>query len=157
MKNIRTLCGEYNEEDVYNMDETGLFWRRAPSTGLSSNNLPGIKKDKTRITLVACVNCTGADRLPLWIIGKSKVPRSLRGLNIQALGGVWTSNKKSWMTSLIMKDWLLAFYAHIGCQRSVLLLMDNFPAHLGGVELVPPPTNIRVQWLPSNSTVTGSE
>ena len=152
MKNIRTLCGEYNEEDVYNMDETGLFWRRAPSTGLSSNSLPGIKKDKTRITLVACVNCTGADRLPLWIIGNSKVPRSLRGLNIQALGGIWTSNKKSWMTSLIMKDWLLAFYAHIGRQRSVLLIMDNFPAHIGGVELAPPPTNIRVQWLPSNST-----
>ena len=141
MKNIRTLCGEYNEENDCNMDETELFWRRAPSTGLSSNGLPGIKKDKTRITVVACVNCTGVDRFPLWIIGNSKVPRSLRGLNIQALGGVWTSNKKSWMTSLIMKDWLLAFYAHIGHQRSVLLIMGNIPAHIGGVELAPPPTN----------------
>lgn len=110
MKNIRTLCGKYDEGDVYNMDETGLFWRRAPSSGLSSISLSNIKKDKTRITLVVCVNCTGADHLPLWIIGNSKMPRSLHGLNIQALGGVWTSNKKSWMTSLIMKYWLLAFY-----------------------------------------------
>jgi len=47
------------------------------------------------------------------------------------------------MTSLIMKDWLLAFYAHIWSQCPVLLLMDKFPAHLGGVELEPPPTNIR--------------
>lgn len=30
--------------------------------------------------------------------------------------------------------------------------MDNFPAHLGDVGLAPPPANIRVQWLPSNST-----
>lgn len=63
MKSVRTLRGEYKEEDVYNMDETGLFRRGAPSSGLSGNSLPGIKRDKTMITLVTCVNCTGTDRL----------------------------------------------------------------------------------------------
>ncbi|ODQ73980.1 hypothetical protein LIPSTDRAFT_337193 [Lipomyces starkeyi NRRL Y-11557] len=37
---IRTLAGEYAEEDIYNMDESGLFWRMTrlkiflPSLGL---------------------------------------------------------------------------------------------------------------------------
>lgn len=152
MKTLRTLCGEYQEDDIYNMDETGLFWRQTPSSGLATQSRPGIKKDKSRITLVVCVNCTGSDRLPLWMIGNAKVPRSLCGLNIEALGGVWKSNKTSWMNSLVMREWLLHFYSHIGNQRSVLLLMDNFSAHIQGVELLPPPSNIRIQWLPANST-----
>ena len=27
MKAIRTIAGQYNEDDIYNMDESGLFWR----------------------------------------------------------------------------------------------------------------------------------
>lgn len=133
------------------MDETGLFWRRGPSSGLMTQPQPGIKKEKSRITIVACKNCTGFDRLPIWFIGNAKRPHSLRGLNISALGGYWRSNKKAWMTSPLMREWLLAFYSHIG-SRTVLLLMDNFKAHVEGIELAPPPSNIRIQWLPANST-----
>lgn len=152
MKTVRTLCGEYKEEDIYNMDETGLFWRQAPHSGLATQPRPGMRKDKSRITLAVCVNFTGSDKVPVWIIGHAKNPRSLRGLNIQALGGVWKSNKKSWMTSLIMREWLLFFYSHIGNQHSVLFLLNNFSAHIQGVELTPPPSNIQIQWLPAKST-----
>jgi hypothetical protein len=151
MKAIRTLCGEYPEDCIYNMDETGLFWQRAPSSGLTSQNRPGVKKEKSRISLVICTNCTRSDRLPIWFIGNAKQPHSLRGLNIRALGGYWKSNQKAWMTTLLIKEWLTAFYAHIG-SRTVLLLMDNFKPHILSVELMPPPPNIRIQWLPSNST-----
>jgi len=67
------------------------------------------------------------------------------------MGGQWRWNKKAWMDTIIMKEWLLFFYSHIG-PRTVLLSMDNFPAHLSGLELAPPPPNVRIQWLPSNST-----
>ena len=140
MKTVRTLCGEYNEEDIYNMDETGLFWRQAPHSGFATQPRPGVRKDKSRITPAVCVNSTGSDKVPAWIIGLAKDPRSLRGLNIQALGCVWNSNKKSWMTSLVKREWLLSFYSHIGNQRSVLLLLDNFSAHIQEVELTPPPS-----------------
>ena len=152
MKSIQTLFGEFLEENIYNMDETGLFWRQSPTSGLATENQPGIKKDKSRLTLVTCLNCTGSDRIPLWIIGQAKVPHSLRGVNIQALGGVWRSNKKAWMNSLIMREWLLSFYSHVGGNRTILLLLDNFRAHIQGLELAPPPSNIRVQFLPANST-----
>lgn len=110
MKSIQTLCEEFLEEDIYNIDETGLFWQQSPTSGLATENQSGIKKDKSQITLVACINCTGSDRVPLWIIGQVKVPYSLHGVNIQALSGVWHLNKKAWMNALIMREWLISFY-----------------------------------------------
>ena len=94
MKVLRTLCGEYQEDDIYNMDETGLFWRQAPNAGLATQARPGIKKDKSRITLVLCVNSTGSDRRKSGSLDKQKDP-DLYGLNLRALGGVWQSNKKN--------------------------------------------------------------
>jgi hypothetical protein len=36
MKAIQTLCGECPEDCIYNMDETGLFWRKATKTSPKS-------------------------------------------------------------------------------------------------------------------------
>ena len=106
MKALKTIAGEYEEENIFNMDETGLFWRQPPTSGLGTQVRPGQKKEKARITLVICVNATGSERFPIWMIGTAKNPRSLKGINLQALGGVWTSNKKAWMTAFIMGQWL---------------------------------------------------
>jgi DDE superfamily endonuclease/Fission yeast centromere protein N-terminal domain/Tc5 transposase DNA-binding domain len=152
MRSIRTLCGEYKEEDIYNMDTTGLFWRYSPSSGLSSQPQAGIKKDKARITLTLCTNFTGSDRLPVWIIGKAQQPHALRSVNLAALNIVWRANQKAWMNQIIMIEWLQWFYHYIRSDRQILLLMDNLKCHKIGVELAPPPENIRIQWLPSNST-----
>jgi hypothetical protein len=151
MRSIRTLCGEYQEEDIYNMDETGLYWRSTFSTGLSSEPTPGRKKDKSRISVVLCTNCTGTDRVPPWFLGHAKQPRALRGINVTALGGYWRGNKKAWMTTAVMTEWLGLFYSHIG-SRTVILCMDNLKTHIKGVETAPPPSNIRIIWLPKNST-----
>jgi hypothetical protein len=152
MRALQTICGEYQEEDIYNMDETGLFWKKSPSRGLSSRPQRGVKQDKSRISIVICTNCSGTDRLPLWFIGRYQQPRPLRGINITALGAVYQANQKSWMTGLIMRDWLIAFYQHILSSRKILLLLDNFPAHTAGIDLAPPPPHIRIQFLPANST-----
>jgi DDE superfamily endonuclease/Fission yeast centromere protein N-terminal domain/Tc5 transposase DNA-binding domain len=152
MVSLRTLAGEYNEEDIYNMDETGLYWRNMPSRGLASQSRPGMKKDKSRISLVLAVNTTGSDRLPIWIIGKYRTPRALRNISISTMGGQWRWNPKAWMNTAIMIEWLQAFYSHIGPTRRVLLTMDNFAAHVSALETTPPPQNISIAWLPKNST-----
>jgi hypothetical protein len=36
MKALQTVAGEYLEDDIYNMDEIGLFWNMLPSRGLFS-------------------------------------------------------------------------------------------------------------------------
>jgi hypothetical protein len=65
MKALRTIAGEYLEENIYNMDESGLFWKMMPSRGLATQSQAGLKKDKTRISLVFCVNASRTDRLPV--------------------------------------------------------------------------------------------
>jgi hypothetical protein len=56
MKAIQTIAGDYQEDDIYNMDETGLYWKMSPSRGLASAAMPGRKKDKARISVAVCVN-----------------------------------------------------------------------------------------------------
>lgn len=152
MRALQTVAGEFQEEDIYNMDETGLFWKMIPSRGLLSQSYPGLKREKARISLCFCVNATGSDRLPVWIIGKAKTPRALRNVSISTMGGRWRWNKKAWMNTTIMCEWLQEFYQHIGSTRQVLLTMDNLSAHYSAIETNPPPSNIRICWLPANST-----
>jgi hypothetical protein len=152
MKPIQAICDQYQPQDIYNMDETGLYWRRMPNGGLSTDSHAGQKKDKTRISIAVATNATGSDRLPLWLIGTAKTPRALRGVNMRAIGCIWRWNKKAWMRSGIMGEWFRSFYRHIGKQRRVLLLLDNFSAHLCALEDAPPPPNIRVVFFPSNAT-----
>jgi hypothetical protein len=152
MRSLQTIAGEYKEEDIYNMDETGLYWRMHLSYGLLSQVRPGLKKEKARVSIALCTNATGTDRLPPWIIGKSKVPQALKNVCVSSMGGRWRSNKKAWMNTTIMCEWLQEFYSHIGSTREVLLTMDNFSPHYSAIELSPPPSNIRICWLPANST-----
>lgn len=134
------------------MDETGLYWKMTPSRGLSIQSQPGRKKEKARISLVFCVNAAGTDRTSIWAIGQARRPRALRGVCLSTMGIQWRANKTAWMNTTIMAEWLQAFYLHIGSTRQILLTMDNFSAHYTGLELAPPPSNIRICWLPANST-----
>ena len=65
MNTLRVTCNGYDPEDIYNMDETGLFWRYAPNSGIGSLDGPtgGIKKDKARISLALTSNATGSPNL----------------------------------------------------------------------------------------------
>lgn len=80
------IAGEYDEENIYNMDETGLFWKMMPSRGLTTQSLPGLKKEKTRLTLLICVNAARSDLTPVWIIEKSKTLRTLRNTSVSVMG-----------------------------------------------------------------------
>ena len=82
---FRALLEDYIEKEeltldqVYNCDETGLYFRLLPKKTLSSaseKSAPGMKTPKDRVTLMACSNATGTHKLPLLVIGK------LHGLRI---------------------------------------------------------------------------
>ena len=58
---------------VYDCDETGLFWKALPSKTLASSKeskAPGCKVSKERVTNLACVNATGEHKLRLTIVSK---------------------------------------------------------------------------------------
>ncbi|OJD26867.1 hypothetical protein ACJ73_01747 [Blastomyces percursus] len=47
---IQMLLKNYAAKDIFNCDETGLFWKMIPDKGLFTRSLPCRKKEKARIT-----------------------------------------------------------------------------------------------------------
>lgn len=148
MKTIQAFCRQYHEDDIYNMDETLLHCRHVLYPTLAPKEI----ENNSQMTLAFCVNSSGSDKLPIWVITSEEKPVSLNGLDARAFGAVWNCNKNSTMTAEAMQSWLRHFYFHIGNQRSVILLLDNLVGHKKGVELMPPPSNIRILWLPPRTT-----
>ena len=85
----------YATQDIFNCDETSLYWRLTPDRSLSSQDLPGCKKEKSRISALFCCNSDASECLPIWFIGTAKKPKAFTstGINIENLGCVWRSNK----------------------------------------------------------------
>ena len=50
MVELRAIVGPYPLKDIYNIDETGLFWKAAPDTTLATEALSGTRKQKARIS-----------------------------------------------------------------------------------------------------------
>ncbi|CAG2196328.1 unnamed protein product [Mytilus edulis] len=103
---LSNLLEQFNPNDVYNADETGLYYRALPENTLTrkDDNVAGGKKLKDRITTMVFCNMTSTDKHQLLIIGKSEDTRCFRGK--KSLPVIYKNNKNSWMTSEIFKEWL---------------------------------------------------
>ena len=129
---IQQALSIYAPQDIFNCDETSLYWRLVPDRSLTTHTLPGCKKEKSKISALFCCNYDASEHLPIWFIGTVKRPKAFTtaGINIQNLGCIWYSNKKAWMTADIFKEWLLWFDNKMNADgQKVALLMDNFSAH----------------------------
>ena len=91
---LPTLLEGYEARNVFNVDETGLFFKLLPDKSLIFKNEPchGGKQSKDRITVLVGSNSDGSEKLPLLIIGKSKNPRCFK--NVKSLPVEYTSSKK---------------------------------------------------------------
>lgn len=147
---LQQLIARYSPADVYNMDETGLFFSMAPDRTIASRQMGGMKKDKTRLTVALCANSNGTDKRALFFIGHSEKPRCFKKKRAEELGFYYAWNKKAWMTSLLFQQWLEKFDLDMRKhQRQVLLLLDNAPTHaVRSLDL----TNVSVMFLPPNTT-----
>ena len=147
---LPSLLESYSPSDIYNADETGLYYRATPDGHLcySYESLSGSKKSMDRFTVLCCTNMTGLDKLRLLVIGKSRKPRCFSGVNVDKLPVLYKSNKNAWMTAAIFEDWLRVWDKILGFSGcSILLLVDNCSAH-PKLDLA----NIRLEFLPPNTT-----
>jgi hypothetical protein len=143
------LCHGYKPADIFNMDETGLFYRNSGKKTLHVKTDPciGGKQSKERLTVALCASMTG-EKLPALMIGKAANPRCFKNINVKAMHISYKSNKKAWMTSYLFEEWLRAFDRKMKRQdRHVLLFLDNAPSH---------PTfqleNVKLKFFPPNTT-----
>ena len=124
------LLRDYDANDIYNADETALYFRALPDGTLAfkSESSGGSKKSKERVTVLVATNMTGTDRRKLLVIGKSREPRCFRWR--KSLPVTYQSSGNAWMTSDIFRRWLQALNRDMARQRrNILLLVDNCSAH----------------------------
>ena len=127
---LKPLLEQYNPCDIYNADETGLFYKCLPSRTLAfkGQTCSEGKLSKDRITLLVAANMDGSDKLPLLTIGKFEKPRCMK--NIKSLPTSYKWNSKSWMTGNIFEEWVRKLDRSFLLKgRSVLLFIDNCAAH----------------------------
>lgn len=100
------LVGNYKAQDIWNMDETGCFWRALPDKGMAEmkKQCKGGKQSKHRVTIAFFVNGAGeSESLPV-VIWESKNPRCFKGVKKECLPVLYYSQTKSWMTGEILND-----------------------------------------------------
>lgn len=82
-QNLYMLIDDYNPDDIFNCDETGLYYKVLHTKSLvtPTESLKGTKSSKERLTALLCANMSGSEKLISLIIGKSPNPRCFKNLN----------------------------------------------------------------------------
>ncbi|XP_045132195.1 tigger transposable element-derived protein 1-like [Portunus trituberculatus] len=152
--------GDYSAHQVFNVDETGLFWKHMPDRTYitkEEKSAPGHKASKDRVTLLLG-SAAGDFKLKLLLVYQAENPRALKGIWKSQLPVIWKANKKAWVTLAVFEDWFINYFvprvewylASKGIPFKVLLVLDNapgHPAHLGDFN-----PNVKVVYLPPNTT-----
>lgn len=144
---LPNLVLNYEPKDIFNADESGLFFRALPNSTLikKGDQTRGFKSSKERLTLLFICNATG-DYKKVIVIGKSKNPRCFKN---KILPLEYYSQKKAWMTQDLWQNILLSLDAEMEKQgRKVILFVDNASSHKTSAVLA----NINLQYLPANTT-----
>lgn len=151
----------YMEEQVFNADETGLFYKNVGKRTYvmqMASKTPGFKSFKDCATLLLCANAKGDFKCKPLMVHRAQNPQSLRGKNLNCMPVHWRWNKKAWMASKIFWDWFhncfipeAERYLHgKNLAFRVLLILDNAPVHCCE-ELENAHPNIEVLFMPPNT------
>jgi hypothetical protein len=147
LERIRLKTREYERSDIYNFDESALFWKLVPDKTIVRHSVEGSEKNKTRMTIAFTCNADGTDRFEPLFIGHAAKPRCFGEKTGAELGFLYFNNKKAWMTGELFDQYLCRFNLHV--DRKVLLIIDNAPSHLFNKEKYP---NLDIEFLPPNTT-----
>ncbi|XP_030767450.1 jerky protein homolog-like [Sitophilus oryzae] len=101
---------QLTKEQVYNADESALFWRVLPNTTWvhkDEKSAPGRKVSKDRVTFMPCSNASGTHKLPLLVLGKSKNPRVFKNAQLPVK---YEASTKGWMTRNIFSEWFKTIF-----------------------------------------------
>lgn len=144
------IVNGYSPSNIFNCDETGLFYRALPdkTLGTKDQSCKGGKNAKERLTVMFACSATGEKLKPL-VIGKSYNPRCFKNINKSTLPVTYFSNKKSWMTSNAFNDWIRTVNNTMRLQRRhILMFLDNATSHSHDLQL----SNVTLKFLPANTT-----
>ena len=86
----------YEEKNVYNIDETGCFWKALPDHGFiqKGRQCKGGKRSKQIFTIAFLVNAAGDKETPI-VVCNSENPRCFRGFDKNSLTVKYYHSKES--------------------------------------------------------------
>ncbi|XP_045674446.1 tigger transposable element-derived protein 1-like [Phyllostomus hastatus] len=148
--------GEYTPQQVFNVDEAGLYWKRMPEgTFIAKEEKaePGFKSSKDRLMLLLGGNAAGDFKLKPLLVYHSENPKALEDYSKPNLPVIWRSNKKAWATRSIFHEWFTYFFypavekycAQNSLPNKALLILDNAACHPVGLSDLS--DNVRVEDL----------
>lgn len=143
------LLSGYEPSNIFNFDESGLFWKLFPDRTMANKNhsVEGAKKLKERLSILFGVSECG-EKLPPLIIGKSKKPRAFKNKNVESLGVYYDHNASAWMTTSIFKSYFQKLNEKFkAAGRKIVALLDNCSSH--NIENF---SNVEFIFLPPNTT-----
>nr|CCA22226.1 PREDICTED: similar to Tigger transposable elementderived protein 6 putative [Albugo laibachii Nc14] len=115
-----------------NLDETALYYCKAPTPTIAAEPIPGRKSDEKRLIVAVAENADGTEKLPLLFVGSVVKPRCF-GWQSGEHHGEWLDE----LNECMKKE-----------ARHILLLLDNASAHCGEKLL----SNVEIEMLPPNTT-----
>ena len=145
---LPALLSKYDLKDIFNLDEFSWFYQCLPNKTyhFKGQKCSGRKNSKVRLTGMAVGNAVG-EKLPMFVIGKFKTPRCFK--HIKNLPCKYKSQKKSWLDSQILEEWVHKLDRTFRMEgRKIALLIDNCLAHPSVSDL----TNVQLVFLPSNTS-----
>ena len=142
----------YARDDIWNMDETGLFRKALPDRGfgVKEKECKGGKKSKLRFTIAFFVTASGKKEKPV-VIWKAENPRCLKRFDKALLLVDYYSLKKAWMDGEFMEFVLSKLNSRMSRNCcSILLMLDNAGCY--PEDLKSKFSNIKVCFLSANTT-----
>ena len=147
----------YHPKQVFNCDETELFWKMSNYNHKNANQALGHKTWKDRLTLVLCGNAAGHMIKP-GVVYRGKNPRALKNKNKNYLPVFWQHNQNTWVTAILFMEWfqqcfileVKKYLEEEGLEFKVLLIIDNAPGHPESVRYEN--ENVEVLFFPPNTT-----
>ena len=150
MQDLPKIPENYALHDIYNCDETFIFFKALPKkTLLVPKEQPaGDKQSKERLSILACANAIG-EKAKLLVIGKSKHPHSFpRNTSDLEQHVTYRHNKRGWMTTPIFTEFLNSLNNRMRHQgRKIFMFLDNCSLH-PHLNL----SNIKLCFYPKNTT-----
>ncbi|KFD63304.1 hypothetical protein M514_24484, partial [Trichuris suis] len=163
-----TADGSYHSKQVFNCDETALFWKRMPNrtyTYKSAKRASGFKAFKDRVTLALCGNAEGHMIKP-GLVYRAKNTHAIQNKNKKHLPVFWQHNRNAWVTALLFTEWfhqcfipeVKKYLQEQGLAFKVLLIIDNAPSHPDSIahenEMILLPANTTSLLQPLDQGVT---
>ena len=149
---LKPQMANYAPRDIYNADETALFYKTVPhrTYAHADEKMFGGGKNKDRLTLLMITNMDGSDKRKLTAIGRAKNPRCLKKYNMRPehMQVHWMATKKAWMTAAKHHEAVEQLNKDMRRQNHhVLYVCDNAACHA-----VKEYSNVKMLMLPPNAT-----